>query len=126
MAKIDGHTEMAERFRQVIKEQFGTQIALARAIGVKDGSYLTPYVTGRSMIGGILRKKLEDVGIDVDYIMTGRKEPLALGEEPPVGNEMLCELCASKIQDIQGKLLELSAEVHEVNQMISRLKKSLL
>jgi hypothetical protein len=125
LAKIDGHTEMAERFRQVIKEQFGTQIALARAIGVKDGSYLTPYVTGRSMIGGILRKKLEDVGIDVDYIMTGRKEPLALGEEPPAGNEMLCELCASKIQDIQGKLLELSAEVHEVNQMIGRLKKSL-
>lgn len=125
MAKIDGHTEMAERFRQVIKEQFGTQIALARAIGVKDGSYLTPYVTGRSMIGGILRKKLEDVGIDVDYIMTGRKEPLALGEEPPAEDEMLCELCASKIQDIQGKLLELSAEVHEVNQMISRLKKSL-
>ena len=116
---------MAERFRQVIKEQFGTQIALARAIGVKDGSYLTPYVTGRSMIGGILRKKLEDVGIDVDYIMTGRKEPLALGEEPPAENEMLCELCASKIHDIQGKLLELSAEVHEVNQMISRLKKSL-
>lgn len=125
MAKIDGHTEMAERFRQVIKEQFGTQIALARAIGVKDGSYLTPYVTGRSMIGGILRKKLEDVGIDVDYIMTGRKEPLALGEEPPAEDEMLCELCASKIQDIQGKLLELSAEVHEVNQMIGRLKKSL-
>lgn len=116
---------MAERFRQVIKEQFGTQIALARAIGVKDGSYLTPYVTGRSMIGGILRKKLEDVGIDVDYIMTGRKEPLALEEEAPAGNEMLCELCSSKIQDIQGKLLELSAEVHEVNQMISRLKKSL-
>ncbi|HHE07948.1 MAG TPA: XRE family transcriptional regulator [Chlorobaculum parvum] len=116
---------MAERFRQVIKEQFGTQIALARAIGVKDGSYLTPYVTGRSMIGGILRKKLEDVGIDVDYIMTGRKEPLGLGEEPPAEDEMLCELCASKIQDIQGKLLELSAEVHEVNQMISRLKKSL-
>lgn len=77
------------------------------------------------MIGGILRKKLEDVGIDVDYIMTGRKEPLALGEEPPAEDEMLCELCASKIQDIQGKLLELSAEVHEVNQMISRLKKSL-
>lgn len=125
MAKIDGHIEMAERFRQVIKEQFGTQIALARAIGVKDGSYLTPYVTGRSMIGGILRKKLEDVGIDVDYIMTGRKEPLALGEEPPAEDEMLCELCASKIQDIQGKLLELSAEVHEVNQMIGRLKKSL-
>ncbi|WP_157098418.1 helix-turn-helix transcriptional regulator [Chlorobaculum limnaeum] len=120
----DGHAEMAERFRQVIKEQFGTQIALAKAIGVKDGSYLTPYVTGRSMIGGILRKKLEGVGIDVDYIMTGRKEVLALGEEP-AEQESLYEECARKINDIQGKLLELSASVHEVNQMIGRLKKSL-
>jgi hypothetical protein len=114
---------MAERFRQVIREQFGTQIALARAIGVKDGSYLTPYVTGRSMIGSILRKKLEGVGIDVDYIMTGRKEESKLAEEPP-GDEMLVELCTNKIQDIQGKLLELSSAVHEVNQMIGRLKKS--
>jgi hypothetical protein len=113
---------MAERFRQVIKEQFGTQIALARAIGVKDGSYLTPYVTGRSMIGSILRKKLEGVGIDVDYIMTGRKDGIAMAEEP-AGDGTL-EECASKIQDIQGKLLELSSAVHEVNQMIGRLKKS--
>jgi len=115
---------MAERFRQVIKEKFGTQIALARAIGVKDGSYLTPYVTGRSMIGSILRKKLELVGIDVDYIITGRKQELAQGEGLP-DNEMLCEQCANKLLDIQGKLLELNAAVLEVNQMLGRLKKSL-
>jgi hypothetical protein len=123
LANHEGHTEMAERFRQVIKDQFGTQIALARAIGVKDGSYLTPYVTGRSMIGSILRKKLEVVGIDVDYILTGRKEEIAMSEES-AGDGTL-ETCASKIQDIQGKLLELSSSVHEVNQMLLQLKKSL-
>ncbi|TCD47199.1 helix-turn-helix transcriptional regulator [Chlorobium sp. N1] len=124
----DGHTEMAERFRQVIKDQFGTQIALARAIGVKDGSYLTPYVTGRSMIGGILRKKLEGVGIDVDYIMTGRKQELLLGEDgqdDSDSNDVICEQCASKLMDIQSKLVELNAAVLEVNKMVAHLKKSL-
>jgi hypothetical protein len=119
---------MAERFRQVIKDQFGTQIALARAIGVKDGSYLTPYVTGRSMIGGILRKKLEGVGIDVDYIMTGRKQELLLGEDgqdDSDSNDVICEQCASKLMDIQSKLVELNAAVLEVNKMVAHLKKSL-
>ena len=60
------YKEQAKRFREVIREEFGTKIALAKAIGAKDGSYLTPYVNGRSMIGKILRKKLEIVGIDVD------------------------------------------------------------
>ncbi|MBO8093798.1 MAG: helix-turn-helix transcriptional regulator [Prosthecochloris sp.] len=120
--KSNGHTEMAERFRKVIKDQFGTQIALARAIGVKDGSYLTPYVTGRSMIGGILRKKLEDVGIDVDYIMTGRREETTSAVEQD--EEHLCELCTSKIMEIQSKLVELNNAVLEVNQMVNKLRKS--
>lgn len=124
MSIYDGHGEMAERFRKVIKDQFGTQIALARAIGVKDGSYLTPYVTGRSMIGGILRKKLEGVGIDVDYILTGRKRDLSSDEEPAT-NDVLCEQCANKLMDIQDKLVELNAAVLEVNKMLGRLKKSL-
>jgi len=122
----DSHLEMAERFRKVIQDQFGTQIALARAIGVKDGSYLTPYVTGRSMIGGILRKKLEKVGIDVDYILTGRMKESqeAPVQVEPVTNEELFEQCASKVMDIQGRLLELNAAVLEVNQMLGRLQKS--
>lgn len=116
-----GHAEMAERLRQVIKDDFGTQIALAKAIGVKDGSYLTPYVTGRSMIGSILRKKLEGVGIDVDYVMTGRKQDLASGQEAD-GNTLLIEQCAEKLLDLQGKLLALHADVLEIHQMLGRLK----
>lgn len=116
-----GHADMAERLRQVIKDDFGTQIALAKAIGVKDGSYLTPYVTGRSMIGSILRKKLEGVGIDVDYVMTGRKQDLASGQEAD-GNTLLIEQCAEKLLDLQGKLLALHADVLEIHQMLGRLK----
>ena len=113
--------EVAERFRQIIKEQFGTQRALAKAIDVKDGSYLTPYVTGRSMIGSILRKKLEAVGIDVDYILTGRREEIPPAEQD---KEELYDQCTSKILEIQSRLMELNNAVLEVNQMVSKLKKS--
>jgi len=36
--------------------RFGIRIDLAKAIGAKDGSYLTLYLKERSMIGKILRK----------------------------------------------------------------------
>jgi len=77
------------------------------------------------MIGSILRKKLEDVGVDVDYIMTGRDDTLALAEDPSTETEKLCELCASKIQNIQGRLLELNSEVYEVNKLLGRLQKAI-
>ncbi|MCX6178613.1 MAG: helix-turn-helix transcriptional regulator [Chlorobiaceae bacterium] len=116
------YKEQAKRFREVIREQFGTQIALAKAIGAKDGSYLTPYVNGRSMIGKILRKKLEIVGIDVDYVIGGRRkegDPGSCAEQ----NREIYDLCTDKILDIQKKLMELSTDVLEINKMISTIKK---
>lgn len=114
------YKEQANRFREVIREQFGTQIALAKAIGAKDGSYLTHYVNGRSMIGKILRKKLEAVGIDVDYIITGRR----MGERScSEKNQELYDQCVGKILEIQKKLTELSSDVIEVNKLISSIKK---
>ena len=116
------YKEQAKRFREVIREQFGTQIALAKAIGAKDGSYLTPYVNGRSMIGKILRKKLESVGIDVDYVIGGRRkegDPGSCTEQ----NREIYDLCTDKILDIQKKLMELSTDVLEINKMISTIKK---
>jgi hypothetical protein len=114
------YKEQANRFREVIREQFGTQIALAKAIGAKDGSYLTHYVNGRSMIGKILRKKLEAVGIDVDYIITGRRKGEGSCSEK---NQELYDQCVGKILEIQKKLTELSSDVIEVNKMISSIKK---
>jgi hypothetical protein len=114
------YKEQANRFREVIREQFGTQIALAKAIGAKDGSYLTHYVNGRSMIGKILRKKLEAVGIDVDYIITGRRKGEGSCSEK---NQEVYDQCVGKILEIQKKLTELSSDVIEVNKMISSIKK---
>ena len=122
MAREVVYKDQANRFREVIREQFGTQIALAKAIGAKDGSYLTPYVNGRSMVGKILRKKLEAVGIDVDYIIGGKRKGADSCSEQ---NKVVYDQCIGKILEIQKKLMELSTDVLEVNKMISSINKCL-
>jgi hypothetical protein len=72
------------------------------------------------MIGKILRKKLEAVGIDVDYIITGRRKGEGSCSEK---NQELYDQCVGKILEIQKKLTELSSDVIEVNKMMSSIKK---
>lgn len=103
------------------REQFGVRIALPKAIGAKDGSYLTPYVKGRNMIRKILQKKLEGVGVDVDYIITGRRKwEVSCSEQ----NQEVYDQCVEKILEIQQKLMELSTNMLYINNMISSIKKS--
>ena len=73
MSMTGAYTDEAKRLRGEIKKKFKTQVALCQAIGAKDASYITAYVTGKNRIGNILREKLEAVGIDVNYILYGKK-----------------------------------------------------
>ena len=77
------YTDEAKRLRAEIKKKFKTQVALCQAIGAKDASYITAYVTGKNRIGNILREKLEAVGIDVNYILYGKKGTPQLPPPPP-------------------------------------------
>jgi len=77
------YTDEAKRLRAEIKKKFKTQVALCQAIGAKDTSYITAYVTGKNRIGNILREKLEAVGIDVNYILYGKKGSPQLPPPPP-------------------------------------------
>ena len=72
------------------------------------------------MIGKILRKKLEAVGVDVDYIITGRRKGDGAYSEQ---SQEVYDQCVGKILEIQQKLMELSTDVLEVNKMISSIKK---
>jgi hypothetical protein len=74
------------------------------------------------VIGKILRKKLESVGIDVDYVVGGRRkesDPGSCAEQ----NREIYDLCTDKIPDTQKKLMKLSTDVLEINKMISTVKK---
>ena len=108
-----------------IKKKFKTQIALCNAIGAKDGSYVTGYVTGNNRIGNILREKLEAVGVDVNYILYGKRTEEAK-PKPGSGQELsdLLFQCTEKIIHLQNAVIEMNKELLDVNQLLETVKKS--
>jgi hypothetical protein len=126
MPIIGPYSDEAKRLRGEIKKKFKTQVALCQAIGAKDASYITAYVTGKNRIGNILRDKLEAVGIDVNYILYGKKGSPELPPPPPdqTLTFMLTE-CTEKIQHLQNKAIDMNKELLELNKLLDTIKKRL-
>ncbi|MBZ4219689.1 MAG: helix-turn-helix domain-containing protein [Chlorobium sp.] len=120
------YTDEAKRLRAEIKKKFKTQVALCQAIGAKDASYITAYVTGKNRIGNILREKLEAVGIDVNYILYGKKGTPQLPPPPPDPTlTLILTDCTQKIQQLQTAALDMNKQLLELNKLLDTLKKRL-
>ena len=118
------YTDEAKRLRAEIKKKFKTQVALCQAIGAKDASYITAYVTGKNRIGNILREKLEAVGIDVNYILYGKKGTPQLPPPPPDPTlTLILTDCTQKIQQLQTAALDMNKQLIELNKLLDTLKK---
>ena len=118
------YTDEAKRLRAEIKKKFKTQVALCQAIGAKDASYITAYVTGKNRIGNILREKLEAVGIDVNYILYGKKGTPQLPPPPPdAALTLILTDCTQKIQQLQNKAIDMNKQLLELNKLLDTIKK---
>jgi len=118
------YTDEAKRLRGEIKKKFKTQVALCQAIGAKDASYITAYVTGKNRIGNILREKLEAVGIDVNYILYGKKGTPELPPPPPDQTlTVMLTQCTEKIQQLQTATIDMNKELLELNKLVDTIKK---
>ena len=118
------YTDEAKRLKGEIKKKFKTQVALCQAIGAKDASYITAYVTGKNRIGNILREKLEAVGIDVNYILYGKKGGPQLPSPPPdPALTIILTDCTQKIQQLQNQALDMNKQLLELNKLLDTLKK---
>lgn len=71
MNALDSGLAAGKRLEDELIRAYGSKMRAALAMGLKDGSYWTPYVRGKSRIGGVLQKRLLDAGLDVQYILTG-------------------------------------------------------
>ena len=121
------YTDEAKRLRAEIKKKFKTQVALCQAIGAKDTSYITAYVTGKNRIGNILREKLEAVGIDVNYILYGKKGSPQLPPPPPDPTlTLILTDCTQKIQQLQTAAIDMNKQLLELNKLLDTLKKRVL
>ncbi|MBV5326174.1 MAG: helix-turn-helix transcriptional regulator [Chlorobium sp.] len=124
MSISGAYTDEAKRLRAEIKKKFKTQVALCQAIGAKDASYITAYVTGKNRIGNILREKLEAVGIDVNYILYGKKGAPQLPPPPPDPTlTLILTDCTQKIQQLQNAALDMNKQLLELNKLLDTLKK---
>ena len=120
------YTDEAKRLKAEIKKKFKTQVALCQAIGAKDASYITAYVTGKNRIGNILREKLEAVGIDVNYILYGKKGAPELPSPPPDPSlTLILTDCTKKIQQLQNQALYMNKQLLELNKLLDTLKRKL-
>ena len=126
MSISGAYTDEAKRLRAEIKKKFKTQVALCQAIGAKDASYITAYVTGKNRIGNILREKLEAVGIDVNYILYGKKGTPQLPPPPPDPTlTLILTDCTQKIQQLQNQALDMNKQLLELNKLLGTIKKRL-
>ncbi|NTV45973.1 MAG: transcriptional regulator [Chlorobiales bacterium] len=119
------YNDEAKRLKGEIKKKFKTQVALCQAIGAKDASYITAYVSGKHRIGNILRDKLEAVGIDVAYVLYGKRgfSPVPTGPDP----EVMARLreCTDKLRALQNTVIDLNKELLDVNRMLEDITKKL-
>ncbi|NTU54462.1 MAG: transcriptional regulator [Chlorobiaceae bacterium] len=125
MAITGPYREEALRLREEITKRFKTQVALCKAIGASDSSYMTAYVTGKNRIGNILREKLEAVGIDVAYVLYGKKgiSPVPIGPDP----EVIATLqdCRQRLQTLQNSVIDLNKELISITRLIDKATKKL-
>lgn len=72
-AAINEKEEISTRLREEIRRTYGTMKALADAIG-RSQQYVNIYASGINAPGPKVRELLRSAGLDVAYVMTGRRE----------------------------------------------------
>ncbi len=79
---------ITERFIEFGKRKYGNaygwQKKYADALGVSPQA-LTPYLSGKSVPGNKLHKRLREINCDIEWLMTGKKE--GEREEQPISRE---------------------------------------
>jgi hypothetical protein len=126
MAITGPYREEALRLREEIRKRFKTQVALCKAIGASDSSYLTAYVTGKNRIGNILREKLEAVGIDVAYVLYGKKgmSPVPAGPDPEAVATL--QECTERLRTLQNSVIDFNKELLDITRLLDTATRKLI
>lgn len=73
--------DIGQRIKEFAEKKYRSVAELTRVLGV-DKTYFTPYIKGKSILGGEMLSKLSDLGCDINWLLTGEGEaPLSDEEE---------------------------------------------
>ena len=111
---MKNNEQIGKRLSEEIEQKFGSLKGAALAIGVASGAYFRPYIAGTSKPGMTLRNKLKKAGVDVDYVMTGKRISV-----PSVKSDEQNELKKS-IEDIQSQIVHINDELTELLALVNK------
>jgi transcriptional regulator with XRE-family HTH domain len=104
---VDEKRQIARRLREEALAKFGSIKALAESIG-KTPQYLNVYLSGVNAPGPKMRRILEKAGLDVAYIMTGRRGIPTPATEDLAAQvmELMEELGIESVEELRERLEE--------------------
>jgi len=122
------YQDIGNRLKKYAIDTCYSVAGLERKLKFRPGS-LSTYIYGLNKPGGKLLKKLEDVGCNIEWLMTGKKSPQlhSYGKDKNIVNEGSVEYNSKsetaellKLQDAKIKYLELE------NQSLRRINEKLI
>ncbi len=113
----DKKSTPGDRLREEITRVFGGLTKAALAMGMKSGSYFRPYLLNTNRIGMKVQKSLADIGLDVDYIMNGKKAEDSR-ESSDIDDDMM-----RKYQDLRYRSDQLNKDIVEFGELLIKRNK---
>ena len=110
---IEKKNTMGGRLAEEITRKFGSYTKAAEAMGAKNPTYFRPYLNNSSKIGMILQKKLDELGLDVRYILEGERK-----KEIVVANEASDEI-RRKLADMKSRMERMNEDILEISELLS-------
>lgn len=72
--------QIGKRLRHFAESNFESLAEFGRSFG-KDRTFFTPYFNGSSLLGGEMLKKLAELGCDIDWLLTGKRNTSLIKEK---------------------------------------------
>ncbi len=111
---MNKNEQVGKRLSEEIEEKYGSLRGAAQAIGAASGSYFRPYIAGDSRPGMTLRKKLANAGIDVNYVMTGKKTSV------PIDKSDEQDAVKKSVEDMQARLALLNTDLANLAALVNK------
>ena len=105
--------EVGRRLEQELRRKFKTVTAATKAIGSKDPSYFGTYIAGKTLPGKIVISRLEKIGINMRYVMTGSED----GATSNADEKLL--LVQRKVDDIKYRLDQAMRDLASLTEVIN-------
>jgi hypothetical protein len=109
----DERKEVGRRLESELRRKFKSVSAATRAMGSKDPSYFGAYIAGKTLPGKVVLSRLEKIGINVKYVMTGNED----GATSNADEKLL--LVQRRVDDIKYRLDQAMSDLADVTQLIN-------